>query len=54
MADGDTNRGLLSAYRNSIVRYQKLLKTHLTEDERNYIKERLSACHAAVKALVEP
>jgi hypothetical protein len=44
---------LLSAYRNSIMRYQKLLKTHGTEEEHDYIKERLSACRAAVKALIE-
>ena len=44
---------LLSAYRGSIMRFQKLLKTHLTEEEHDYIKERLSACRAAVKALIE-
>jgi hypothetical protein len=43
---------LLSSYRNSIRRYQKLLKTHVTEEEHDYIKERLSACRAAVKALI--
>jgi hypothetical protein len=43
---------LLSSYRSSIMRYQKLLKTHLTEEEHDYIKERLSACRAAVKALI--
>ena len=50
MANRDT---LLSAYRSSIMRFQKLLKTHLTEEEHDYIKERLSACKAAVKALIE-
>ena len=44
---------LLSAYRGSIMRFQKLLKTHLTDEEHDYIKERLSACRVAVKALVE-
>ena len=44
---------LLSAYRGSIMRFQKLLKTHLTDEEHDYIKERLSACKAAVKALIE-
>jgi hypothetical protein len=34
------------------MRFQKLLKTHLTEEEHDYIKERLSACRAAVKALI--
>ena len=51
MADGNASRALLSAYRSSIMRFQKLLKTHLTEED--YIKERLSACRAAVKALTE-
>ena len=44
---------LLSAYRSSIMRFQRLLKTHVTEEEHDYIKERLSACKAAVKALIE-
>ncbi len=51
MVDRDTNHALLSTYRHSIVRYQKLLKTYVTDLERNYIRERLSACQAAVKAL---
>ena len=53
MADGNASRALLSAYRSSIMRFQKLLKTHVTEEEHDYIKERLSACKAAVKALIE-
>jgi hypothetical protein len=52
--DRDTNRALLSAYRNNMIRYQKLLETHVTEVEQNYIKERLSAYRAAVKALEPP
>ena len=54
MVDRDAKRALLSAYRNGIMRYQKLLKTHQTEVERDYVKERLSACNAAVKALSGP
>jgi hypothetical protein len=50
MVNRDT---LPSAYRGSIMRFQKLLKTHLTDEEHDYIKQRLSACKAAVKALVE-
>jgi len=50
MVDRDT---LLSSYRSSIMRFQKLLKTHMTEEDHDYIKERLSACRAAVKALIE-
>jgi hypothetical protein len=49
MVNRDT---LLSAYRSSITRFQKLLKTHLTEEDQDYIKERVSACRAAVKALI--
>ena len=37
-----------------MMRYQKLLETHVTEVEQNYIKERLSAYRAAVKALEPP
>jgi hypothetical protein len=50
MVDRNT---LLSSYRSSIMRFQKLLKTHLTEEDHDYIKERLLACQAAVKALIE-
>ena len=49
MVDRDT---LLSSHRSSIMRFQKLLKTHLTEEDHDYIKERVSACRAAVKALI--
>ena len=49
MVDRDT---LLSSYRSSIIRFQKSLKTHRTEQDHDYIKERLSACRAAVKALI--
>jgi hypothetical protein len=41
-----------SSYRSSIIRFQKSLKTHRTEQDHDYIKERLSACRAAVKALI--
>ncbi len=51
MADRGTDLALLIAYRNNINRYQKLLRTHLTDVERNYIKERLSAYRAAIEAL---
>ena len=54
MKDRDASRALLSAYHRSIARYQKLLKTHVTDVERNYIKERLSACQAAVQAIIGP
>ena len=52
MVDRDANQSLASAYSNCIKHYQRLLKTHLTELEQDYIKERLSACNAALKALI--
>ncbi len=52
MVDRDAKRALLNAYRHGIQRYQNLLNTYVTDVERNYIKERLSACQAAVKALI--
>jgi hypothetical protein len=55
MVDRDANRALLKrAYSNNIRRYQKLLRTHVTDLERDYIKQRLSVYHAAVEALVGP
>ena len=47
----DVSRALLSAYRNGIRRFQRLLKTHQTDVEQSYIKERLLSCKAAVTAL---
>src|SRR3974390_1463633 len=49
--DRNRIRALLSVYRHDIMRYQKLLKTHLTEFEQDYLKERLVSCNAAVEAL---
>ena len=54
MVDKDVNRALLRAYRKSIRRYQKLLKTHQTEVERDYMKQRISAYNAAIQALSKP
>jgi len=47
----DVSRALLSAYRNGIRHFQRLLKTHQTDVEQSYIKERLLSCKAAVTAL---
>jgi hypothetical protein len=52
MVDRNANHALINAYLNSIRHYQKLLRTHLTEVEQDYIKERLSAYNAALKALI--
>jgi hypothetical protein len=54
MKDRDTNRALQGAYTHSIARFEKLLKTHMTDVDRNYIKERISACEAAILALDRP
>ena len=54
MVDSDANRALVNAYSNNMIRYQKLLRTHLSELERDYIKQRLLVYHAAVEALVGP
>ena len=54
MVDGEGDRALLNAYRNSIARYQRLLQTQLTDLESSYIKSRLVAYRAAVEALVAP
>ena len=49
-----TNVGtaLISAYRNNIHRYNRLLQTHLTEIERQYIQTRLLDYQSALRALV--
>jgi hypothetical protein len=40
---------LLSAHRNNIRRYQRLLKTELTEFERRFIEKRLSEERSAIE-----
>jgi hypothetical protein len=42
---------LTRAHRDNIQRYHKLLKTNLTEVERNYIDERLSEEQAILQVL---
>ena len=49
MVDGQT--ALIEAHRNNIRRYQRLLKTCLTNIERQYIEGRLSEEQAALAAL---
>jgi 5-bromo-4-chloroindolyl phosphate hydrolysis protein len=44
----DEKLTLLRAHRNAIHRYQRLLKTELTELERRYIERRLSEERAAM------
>ena len=49
MIDEDLAR--LRAHRNNIHRYRRLLKTRLTDLERNYIETRLKEEEAAVHKL---
>jgi hypothetical protein len=51
MFDEDLAR--IRVHRNNIHRYRRLLKTRLSDLERQFIKRRLSEEQAAVKALSE-
>ena len=45
---------LVQAHTKNIDRYHRLLKTHLTDVERNYIESRLSEELAALQAVDRP
>ncbi len=45
----DNKIALIQAHRNNIWRYQRLLRTRLTDVERQYIKVRLSEEEAALQ-----
>ncbi|BAC51838.1 bsr6573 [Bradyrhizobium diazoefficiens USDA 110] len=47
----DEELALLRAHRNNIGRYQRLLKTELTEVERRFIERRLSEERSAIEKL---
>ncbi|MDA9504881.1 hypothetical protein XI09_09205 [Bradyrhizobium sp. CCBAU 11386] len=47
----DEDLALLRAHRNNIGRYQRLLKTELTEVERRFIERRLSEERRAIEKL---
>jgi U3 small nucleolar ribonucleoprotein component len=47
----DENLALLRTHRNNINRYRRLLKTKLTECERQFIEKRLSEEQSAVERL---
>jgi hypothetical protein len=47
----EENLARLRAHRNNIHRYRRLLRTHLTELERQYIDNRLSAELEAAKRI---
>ena len=50
MTDGGS--ALINAYRNNIHRYHRLLRTHLTDIERQYIQARLSDHRSAIQAVL--
>ena len=52
MVDGKA--ALIRARRNNIGRYQRLLRTRLTDLERRYIEGRLSEEESALQAVVGP
>ena len=47
----DEKLALLRAYRNNITRYRRLLKTELTEYERQFIERRMSEEWTAMEKL---
>jgi hypothetical protein len=47
----DTELALLRTHRNNIGRYQRLLKTELTEFERRFIERRLAEERSAIEKL---
>ena len=47
----DEKLALLRTHRNNISRYRRLLKTQLTECERQFIEKRLSEERSAVETL---
>ena len=49
MLDADFARSL--AHRNNIERYRRLLRTHLSDLERQFIERRLSEENSALEAL---
>jgi hypothetical protein len=50
----EENFARLRAHRNNIHRYRQLLKTMLTDAERQFIERRLSEEELAIKSLVIP
>jgi len=47
----DENLALLRTHRNNISRYRRLLKTNLTEFERQFVERRLSEERSAMESL---
>jgi ferritin-like protein len=49
----DAKAALMHAHRNNIRRYRRLLETHLTDAERDYIELRLSEERAVLRDYIE-
>ncbi|WFU77009.1 MULTISPECIES: hypothetical protein [unclassified Bradyrhizobium] len=50
----DQNLARIRAHRNNIHRYRRLLKTQLSDIERQFIERRLSEERSALEALTSP
>jgi hypothetical protein len=48
----DLKRALRSAHRANIDRYRRILKTGLTDTERQFVERRLAEEHAALQQIV--
>ena len=49
----DVTKGRLTAHRNNITRYRRILATSLTDIERAYVKRRLEEERASLELLEE-
>lgn len=51
--NSNPQKSLLSAHRASIDRYQRLLKTHLADHEREFIERRLTEVEGALLEIAQ-
>ena len=49
----NAKEALMEAHRNNIRRYNRLLRTHLTDVERSYVQSRLSEEKSALQSVFE-
>ncbi len=49
----DLNKALRSAHRANIERYRRLLQTHLTENERQFVERRIAEEQRALRQLAD-
>ena len=47
----DLSKALRSAHRANIDRYRRLLQTHLTDDERQFVERRIAEEEAALQGI---